>query len=209
MEYKTIKCETAAEITEQRSRFIGTIKPVSTEAEATEFIAALKQKYWDARHNVYAYILREGNIKRYSDDGEPHSTAGLPALETLTKMGLTDCVLVVTRYFGGILLGTGGLVRAYSSTARKAAEAAGVVIMRQCLECSVTCGYSDYARLENFIAARDAEVKGTDFTENITVTLFIPKTGLEEFSAALIDKFNGTLKVEIIGECYAPFEAKN
>ncbi len=206
MEYKTIKCKKQAEFTEQRSRFIGTIKPVSTEAEATEFIAALKQKYWDARHNVYAYILREGNIKRYSDDGEPHSTAGLPALETLTKMGLTDCVLVVTRYFGGILLGTGGLVRAYSASARLAAEAAGIVTMRQCSECSITCGYSDYSRLESFIASRDAERGETDFAENITVKLFIPKTGLEEFSAALTDKFNGTLNVEVLGEGFAPFE---
>ena len=112
--YKTIRNAAEDEFVEKRSRFIGHALPVTTEEEALAFIAEMKSKYWDASHNVYAYILREGGIQRFSDDGEPQGTAGIPTLDVLRKEGLTDLVVVVTRYFGGILLGGGGLVRAYS-----------------------------------------------------------------------------------------------
>ena len=109
--YKTVKIESFGEFTEKRSRFIGYCKPVKTEEDATAFINEIRAKHWDARHNVYAYSLREGNLRRYSDDGEPSGTAGMPVLDVITKNGVYDVCVVVTRYFGGILLGKGGLVR--------------------------------------------------------------------------------------------------
>ena len=108
--YRTVKQETSAEFIEKRSKFIGYIKPVQTEEEAIAFIQSIKSKHWDATHNVYAYSLREGQTRRYSDDGEPQGTAGIPTLDVLQKADITDAVVVVTRYFGGILLGGGGLV---------------------------------------------------------------------------------------------------
>ena len=111
-DYKTVRRAAQDEFTEKRSRFIGYCAPVSTEAEATAFIEQLRRRHWDARHNVYAYSLREGNIRRYSDDGEPSGTAGMPVLDVIVKNGVCDVCVVVTRYFGGVLLGTGGVVRA-------------------------------------------------------------------------------------------------
>ena len=127
-DYKTPTIEAHGEFTEKRSRFIGYCKPVTSEEEATRFISQIRSKHWDARHNVYAYSLREGNIKRYSDDGEPSGTAGMPVLDVIVKNEVFDVCVVVTRYFGGILLGTGGLVRAYSQAAKLALDAGKVTI---------------------------------------------------------------------------------
>ena len=130
-EYKTVTMDTSDEFVEKRSRFIGYIRPVKTEEEAIAFINQIKSKHWDATHNVYAYCLREGQVKRYSDDGEPQGTAGIPTLDVLLKSEVTDVVVVTTRYFGGILLGGGGLVRAYSHAASLALAKAQVVTMRE------------------------------------------------------------------------------
>ena len=145
-QYKTVLQEAQDDFVEKRSRFIGYARPVSTEAEALAFIAEKKSKHWDASHNVYAYILRDGGVMRYSDDGEPQGTAGIPVLDVLQKSGVTDVVVVATRYFGGILLGGGGLVRAYSHTASIALQAAGIVTMRECLMLEVLCDYGQYGR---------------------------------------------------------------
>jgi len=118
MVYKTVSKEGTAEIVEKKSRFIASVKPVSTEEEALEFVSQVKAKYRDARHNVYAYVVTENNISRFTDDGEPSGTAGAPVLDVILKEGLTDVAIVVTRYFGGTLLGTGGLVRAYGKSAK-------------------------------------------------------------------------------------------
>ena len=136
----------ADEFIEKKSRFIGSCRPVQTEEEALDFIAKLKSQYWDASHNVYAYILREGNIARFSDDGEPQGTAGIPVIDTLKKAGVVDAVVVATRYFGGILLGGGGLIRAYSHTASIALAAAHKITMRECLLLSLSCDYSSTGR---------------------------------------------------------------
>lgn len=122
--YMTVKDRGIAEIVEKRSRFIATVIPIENEAQALEFLDSTRRKYWDATHNVYAYITRENNIERYSDDGEPSGTAGVPVLDMLKKEGLTNIAVVVTRYFGGTLLGTGGLVHAYSKSAKAGVEAA-------------------------------------------------------------------------------------
>ena len=123
-EYRTLHSSSQDEFTEKRSRFIGYACPVTTEDEALAFIAKIKKQHWDAKHNVYAYVLRDWQIRRYSDDGEPQGTAGIPVLDVLIKGDVTDAVIVVTRYFGGILLGGGGLVRAYGHAASIAVRAA-------------------------------------------------------------------------------------
>ena len=123
--YTTVKKPASAELIEKRSRFIGYVKPVKTQEEAVAFINEIKSKHWDATHNVYAYVIRGEGISRYSDDNEPQGTAGIPVLDAIRKRDITDCVVVVTRYFGGTLLGAGGLVRAYSASAKAGIDAAG------------------------------------------------------------------------------------
>ena len=147
MEYKTIRQAASAEFVEKRSRFIGYISPVQTPEQAAEFIDSIKSQHWDATHNVPAYILREGNLCRFSDDGEPQGTAGMPVLSVMQKEGVTDCAIVVTRYFGGILLGGGGLVRAYSHSAKLALDAGGIVTRALCSIVRVRSDYTFYGRL--------------------------------------------------------------
>ncbi|MFR5864850.1 MAG: IMPACT family protein [Acutalibacteraceae bacterium] len=130
--YKTLRGPASAELTEKRSVFICRVRPVTTEAQALAFLAEVRKQCADARHNVYAYTIRENGIARFSDDGEPHGTAGLPTLDALRKRGIVDAAAVTTRYFGGVLLGTGGLVRAYSQAAAMAVEQAGVAEMAAC-----------------------------------------------------------------------------
>ena len=195
-EYLTVAKETEDEFTVKHSRFIGYIKPVTTQEEAVEFINSKKSKHWDATHNVYAYILRDGQIRRYSDDGEPQGTAGIPVLDVLQKEGLTDCVVVVTRYFGGILLGGGGLVRAYSHAAKLAVDASGVIKMSMCVraECECDCGY--YGRLVSLIPECGGTIENSDFTENVKVTFTMPQNLYGSFCAKLVDsslgKYNAT-----------------
>ncbi len=195
-EYLTVAKETEDEFTVKHSRFIGYIKPVTTQEEAVEFINSKKSKHWDATHNVYAYILRDGQIRRYSDDGEPQGTAGIPVLDVLQKEGLTDCVVVVTRYFGGILLGGGGLVRAYSHAAKLAVDASGVIKMSMCVRAECECDYGYYGRLASLIPECGGTIENSDFTENVKVTFTMPQNLYGSFCAKLVDsslgKYNAT-----------------
>ncbi len=204
-DYLTVAGEGTDEFTEKRSRFIGAITPVKTEEEALAFIRQRQKTYWDAKHNVYAYVLEGGNLCRFSDDGEPQGTAGLPVLDVLRKEGLTDCVVVVTRYFGGILLGGGGLVRAYSHGAKLAVDAAGVVQMRRCLTGEVACDYAQYGWLPAFLTERGAAVTDTRFGEAVTVCFSLPADGRGELEAALIDRSAGRLTAAFTGEAFTPF----
>ena len=201
-DYITIKNQSSDEFVEKRSRFIGHIKPVTTRDEAEEFIAQIKSKYWDARHNVYAYVLREGQFRKYSDDGEPQGTAGVPVLEVLLKENVTDCVVVVTRYFGGILLGTGGLTRAYSRAARIAIDAGEIKNMVLCDELKVACDYSFYGKLGSLLGEMGAITIDTDFSEDVAVTFALKKSETGRFNAKLIDLSNGRFSTEKIGEEY-------
>ncbi len=195
-EYLTVAKETEDEFTVKHSRFIGYIKPVTTQEEAVEFINSKKSKHWDATHNVYAYILRDGQIRRYSDDGEPQGTAGIPVLDVLQKEGLTDCVVVVTRYFGGILLGGGGLVRAYSHAAKLAVDASGVIKMSMCVRAECECDYGYYGRLASLIPECGGTIENSEFTENVKVTFTMPQNLYGSFCAKLVDsslgKYNAT-----------------
>lgn len=198
--YTTLKESAKAEYTEKKSVFIGYASPVKTEEEALEFIAAIRKKHSDARHNVFAYKLKSGNIARYSDDGEPQGTAGVPVLEIIKKSGADDCVVVVTRYFGGILLGASGLVRAYTTAAKAAVDAAGVVTYEMFREFILKCGYSDYQRLEPMLQKFGVKVDSTNFGEDIALKLAVKAADFEAFSENLAETFAGKLSLSPTGE---------
>lgn len=199
-EYKTVKKSSFDEFTEKRSRFIGYIKPVRTEEEATAFINELRSKHWNATHNVYAYSLREGNITRYSDDGEPSGTAGMPVLDVLLKNGITDVCVVVTRYFGGILLGTGGLARAYSRGARIALDAGVPVTMRLCSVCEASCSYNRYGKVSSVIMESGAAVDGSDFGSEVKISFHISPDELPALNKKLADATAGEVQAVADGE---------
>ena len=201
-DYKTVKIESSDEFTEKRSRFIGYVKPVKTEAEATEFINSIRSKHWDARHNVYAYSLREGNIKRYSDDGEPSGTAGMPVLDVITKNEVYDVCVVVTRYFGGVLLGTGGLVRAYSQGSKIALEAGQVVLMQNCLVCSLTCTYNQYGKISSLIPDNGGVIDDSVFESDVKLSFHIKPDGLPALNKKLADLTSGEVQAISDSEQY-------
>ncbi len=196
-EYKTLKGLGRGEYEEHRSKFIGQAFPVKTEKECIDLIAKVKQENFGARHNVYAYVLKENNICRYSDDSEPHSTAGLPTLDVIKKSDLVDVLVVTTRYFGGVLLGTGGLVRAYTAAAKAAVEAAGIAVMRECYICSITCSYSDYQILEQQLLDFGAILKGNEFTDEVKIVFSIETSCYQKLSEKLKDRFCGRITPNI------------
>ncbi len=177
--YTTLEGVGQAEFVEKKSVFIGHAMPVRSEEEAQAFIKEKKNAYADARHNVWAYMMKGEIVARYSDDGEPQGTAGVPVLDTIRKSGVTDAVVVVTRYFGGILLGAGGLVRAYSHTAKLALEAAHIITYEQYTELSLECSYSDYQRYLPELPRFGAVIDDTQFTERVKI-LFAVKSTLSE-----------------------------
>lgn len=203
MEYKTVKHSASDEFTEKRSRFIGYVRPVQTAEEATAFVAEIQKKHWDAKHNVYAYILRDGNVKRYSDDGEPQGTAGVPTLDVLEKSGVTDVAVVVTRYFGGILLGGGGLVRAYSHAAHLALAAGEIITMGLCSVLTVEAEYPFYAKLLPFLEKTAAKILDTDFSEKVRITLSMDSTLEAVFCNKIFDFSGGQVMPQKIGEKFA------
>ena len=206
MQYRTIRAAASAEFVEKRSRFIGYISPVTTQQDAIAFIDSIKSKHWDATHNVPAYIIRNGNICRFSDDGEPQGTAGMPVLDVLRKSGVTDVVTVATRYFGGILLGGGGLVRAYSHTASIALQAAQIITMRECLLLSLTCDYGRYGRVASLVPECGGVTDDTVFEEKVTVKFHLAPELLGTFRKKLADATNGQIDVTEDGKKFFEFE---
>lgn len=198
-EYKTVRLQSNNEFIEKKSRFIGYVKPVETQQQAVEFINEIKSKHWDATHNVSAYILRNGMIKRFSDDGEPSGTAGMPMLDVLEKTGVVDVCVVGTRYFGGVLLGAGGLVRAYSHTAKIALDAGQIITMAPCDIFNVSVDYGIYERFNLLLEQFGAEVKNTDFTDKITVTFAVCDNKTESLSVAFRELCNGRYFFKKIG----------
>ncbi len=201
--YKTLGQYTAEEYIVKKSRFIGYAKPIKCEHEAVEFIEEIKKKHWDATHNVYAYSVKDGNIKRFSDDGEPQGTAGMPVLNVINQEEITDCVVVITRYFGGILLGGGGLVRAYSHTAKLAVDGAGVVTLVPFLRLKIDCDYSAYGKIETLIRDLNGVTDNTKFTDGVELTFKIEKENEHAFSKKLQDLTNGKIQYEFIEEIIA------
>lgn len=194
--YKTVTQCAAAELIEKRSRFISNVMPVKTEAEAITFIDTIKKKHWDARHNVYAYVLEENNLQRFSDDGEPSGTAGAPVLDIIKKEGLSNVIVIVTRYFGGILLGTGGLVHAYSKSAKLGIDAAVPTVMTLCRRLTVSCDYSLLGKIKNEISANGFKEEGTEYTDAVRLCVFVPLSEAEGFTSRIIDVTNGKACIE-------------
>ncbi len=197
-EYKTVELEADDFFIEKKSKFIGYAKPVQTQEQAAEFISKIKSKHWDATHNVYAYVLRENNIQRYSDDGEPSGTAGVPVLDVLLKEGLVDVCVVATRYFGGTLLGAGGLVRAYSHTSKIAVDAAGIITMAQCSIMSACVDYSFYERLNILLSDFSAIVRDTQFSDNVVVEFSVRDDRVQPLSDKLTDVSNGRYSLKFL-----------
>lgn len=202
-EYKTVEFENSDEFVEKKSKFIGYVKPVQTQEEAVSFINLIKSKHWDATHNVYAYVLKENNIQRYSDDGEPSGTAGVPVLDVILKNGLVDVCVVVTRYFGGIMLGAGGLVRAYSHGSKIAVESGNMITMAPCKVLTVSVEYSFYERVNNLLSDFDANIENAEFADNVTITFSLKQEMVTDLQNKLTDLSNGLYKLNEIGEKFA------
>lgn len=202
-EYKTVELESSDYFVEKKSKFIGYAKPVSTQDEAVEFINSIKSKYWDATHNVYAYVLRENNTQRYSDDGEPSGTAGVPVLDVILKEDVTDVCVVATRYFGGTLLGAGGLVRAYSHTSKIALDAAHIITMANCQIYSVIVDYSFYDRLNVLLSDFGANVIKSDFSASVSVEFSIKEDASELLKDKLTDISNGKYSLNYLRSEFA------
>lgn len=192
-EYLVPTKDADAEFIERRSRFIGHIFRTETEEEALARLKQMREKYWDATHNVYAYIIKDG-ATRFSDDGEPGGTAGMPVLQVLQREGIFNATCVVTRYFGGILLGAGGLVRAYAHSAKIGLDAAGRSMKRVWTNVYLPCPYSWYERIKLEIAAFGGIIKDTDFGADVSFDLLLPEAQTQPFLARVFDLSSGTIE---------------
>lgn len=192
-EYVTIAQRAEDDFFERKSQFIGYIAPVSTEEEALAFLAEIRAKHRDARHNCFAYILQNG-VKRASDDGEPQGTAGVPIMEVVEREGLTDVIVVVTRYFGGILLGAGGLVRAYAHAAKLAVDAAQRKVMSPAVLVEMQMDYNQYGRINNVLSKYTAIVQDTAFTDLVTMRILFIERDIEAFRAELTEMTAATVE---------------
>lgn len=195
MEYKTIAERCEARFIEKKSEFIGYLAPVSAEEDAVKFIAEIRAANPKARHNCYAYILRENSTARHSDDGEPQGTAGAPIYEVLRREGLTDVVCVVTRYFGGILLGTGGLTRAYAKACADAVGAAKIRLFAEAVLLEITLDYSLYGRLAAIFAEFGAKISAEEFSEQVKSSVYVRTENAKALSDRLTDACNGRVSV--------------
>ena len=202
MEYITLRREAETTFTERKSVFIGNARPVKTENGAMEFINRIRKKYGDATHNTYAYMLADGTA-RYSDDGEPQGTAGIPILGVIKKAGFTDAVIVVTRYFGGILLGAGGLVRAYSASARDAVEKAEIAVYAHYTEFTIRCSYSDYQKLIPIKEEFEVKEDSSEFTDTVLLKLAIKNERYPLFEKRIVEISGGRMAAEITGERFS------
>ncbi len=200
--YKTVLQDASDEMIEKKSRFIGYCRPVKTQDEAISFINEIRALHRQATHNVYAYVLREDNIIRYSDDGEPAGTAGVPVLEVIKKEGLTDVAIVVTRYFGGILLGAGGLVRAYGKGAKIGIDAAKRIEKIYCNLYLVRCDYSTYGKIEYAVNNGGYILRDSSFENDVCLTIGVREGEDEAFLKTIADISGGSAKVDTLGGEY-------
>lgn len=201
--YTTIAGLGTFEYEDRKSVFIGLARPVSTEEEALGFLSAVKKKYPDARHHVYAYVLRENGTTRFSDDHEPQGTAGMPVLDAIRKRGLTGVVIVVVRYFGGTLLGTGGLVRAYTEAAVGALDAGKIVTYEACLSCEITLSYAEYQRFLPLAELHGLRIEDTEYADGVKILGCIRKDRLDAFQTSLTDMAGGRELLTVTGEKFS------
>lgn len=201
--YKIIEYGGTAEIVEKKSRFIGDVQAVGSEEEANAFIEAQKKRYWDARHHCYAYVLGEqGQTLRFSDDGEPSGTAGRPILEVLTGSGIRNLVLVVTRYFGGTLLGTGGLVRAYTQAAQAALAACQTAVMRYGNELTVETDYNGIGKMQYLLGQRGIPIEESTYTEQVRLVCRVPIEEKDGLVKEITEATAGTARLAVSDPFY-------
>lgn len=192
-----------AETTEKKSRFIATVVPVTCEEEALEFIEAMKKKYWNATHNCYAYVIGERfETQRCSDDGEPQGTAGKPMLDVLLGEEIHNVAVVVTRYFGGTLLGTGGLVRAYSGAVKAGLEASKIITKRWGFKLEIRTDYTGLGKIQYILGQRGITILDAVYTEDVMLTVLIPEEMKRELVAEITEGTNGQAKMEEKESCY-------
>lgn len=193
-----------SEFTEKRSRFITHLYKVGTEAEARARIEEMKKKYYDARHNCWCYLLQEGGVVRYSDDGEPQGTAGQPMLNVFQRENVENVVCIVTRYFGGILLGAGGLTRAYAKAAKDALDNAGKARMQPFSVLLLECPYPMFERIKLLIEGHEGRIESSDYGAAVTLTFLLPVQKVADFSAALTELSGGQMSAEEVEQRFLP-----
>lgn len=199
--YKIVYKGGEGEIVEKKSRFIAYVKPVDTEEEANDFIESIKKKNWDARHNCSAVVIGENNeFSRCSDDGEPASTAGKPMLEVLINEGIHNAAVVVTRYFGGVLLGTGGLVRAYQGAVKEGLAASVIVEKQKGAKYKITTDYNGIGKLQYIIASLNIFTINTEYTENVDIEVMVNSSMEKEFVDKVVEGTNGRVKISRLEE---------
>jgi uncharacterized YigZ family protein len=203
--YRTIYDYGEDEIIINKSRFIGYARPISCEEEALDFIKEIKTKHKDATHNVYAYVCgEESNLQRFNDDGEPSGTAGIPALEVIKKEDLRNVAVVVTRYFGGVKLGGGGLIRAYTKGAKIALDAGKIVEMIIHTKLRIIIPYTLLGKLENFLNSSGYQIENTLYNENVELDIYIKNTLIDDFKKKILDITNGTVEIKYYDEKHLP-----
>ena len=196
-QYKTVYEGGEGELVEKKSRFIATVRPVKTEEEANQFVEEMRKKYWDARHNCWAFILGERQeFKRCSDDGEPSQTAGKPMMDVLTGAGLTDVAVVVTRYFGGTLLGTGGLVRAYSGAVQEGLKSSTVITKYLGVKLSVTTDYNGVGKLQYLFGQKEIPILSAEYTDKVVFTVLVESSRIQEIKKAITEATGATAQME-------------
>lgn len=203
--YRTVRQEAQIEIVIERSRFIGYCFPVKGEEETLQKLEEIRKRHWDATHNCYAYSIGpRGDLARFSDDGEPGGTAGMPMMEVLRKKGVTDLLCVATRYFGGILLGAGGLVRAYGRTAAESIDAAGLVHMRPCVRYRVETDYARWGAVEGVLRGAGM-VEDVAYQENVRAAVLVDELKAAAFEKTLVERTDGRVRPEALKSCYGAF----
>lgn len=203
MEFQTVYGEASGEIVEKRSRFIADVLPISSEEEAFLYLERIKKQYWDARHHCWAYVIGETNItERFSDDGEPSGTAGKPILEVLRGASLQNVMVVVTRYFGGTLLGTGGLVRAYTAAAREGILHSQIITRIFGFKLKIRTDYTGLGKIQYILAGRGVYTINIEYTENVEITVLVSVDEEKQLLAELIEGTNGRCQTECESTCW-------
>lgn len=208
-QYKTVLKRAVAELEEKKSRFIASVMPVTSEEEALNFINEIKAKNWDATHNVYCYYIGGSSIiQRFSDDGEPSGTAGLPILEVIKRMEVRDLVVVVTRYFGGTLLGAAGLVRAYGKSASLAIEEAGIITKKLCTEVNIVVEYGLFGKIQNMLISKNYIIKDVIYGQDVEIIVFVEEEGLENLMELVNEVTNARCIMEAGNKSYISLDAQ-
>lgn len=202
-EYKVVYAGGEGEITEKKSRFIATVKPVRSEEEALLFIESMRKKYWNARHNCFAYVIgAHSELQRFSDDGEPGGTAGKPMLEVLLGEGLHDVAVVVTRYFGGVLLGTGGLVRAYQAAVKEGIAASTIIAKIQGYKLTIGTDYTGLGKIQYILGQRGISILNAEYTDSVKLECMVPDGELQAVTDEITEGTSGQAAIEVGDVCY-------